>query len=115
MLHTCLLIKMFKSHIMRKSVLLHASRFLFGYVDDVSWISQFKKFPSLVIFHSLLRLPPSVVMELCCLVGGVLAIFMMVFRGLRCTLMFGILWILYLSLYKVCVWCRGCEVLWLWL
>ena len=43
-------------------------------------------------------------MELCCLVGGALALLMMVFRVLRCTVVFAMLWVLYLSVYKVRVW-----------
>ena len=40
-------------------------------------------------------------MELFCLVGGALCILMMLFQALRSTIMFAILWILYLSVYKV--------------
>lgn len=71
------------------------------FADDVSWIAQLKQFPSLLIFHASLGLSPSMAMELCCLVGGGLALLMMIFRAMRCTVMFGVLWALYLSLYKV--------------
>ena len=64
-------------------------------------LSQLQEFPSLLIFHSLLGIPPSVAMEICCLVGAVLAMLVMIFRALRCTVMFAMLWVLYLSLYKV--------------
>lgn len=76
--------------------------FLFLFPGDVPLLSQLQDFPSLLLFHSLLHIPPSIAMELCCLVGGVLAMLMMIFRTLRCTVMFSMLWILYLSLYKVC-------------
>lgn len=45
--------------------------------------------------------PSSQVMELCCLVGAVLALLMMAFRAMRSSLLFLVLWALYLSLYKV--------------
>ena len=58
-------------------------------------------FPSVLVFHGKLHLSPSVAMELCCVVGALLAFVMMIFRAMRCTLTFAILWFLYLSVYKV--------------
>jgi len=60
-----------------------------------------QSFPSLLIFHSHLQLTPSLAMELCCAVGALLALLMMMFRAMRCALTFFILWALYLSVYKV--------------
>ena len=40
-------------------------------------------------------------MELCSALGALLALTMMIFRAMRCTLTFLLLWALYLSVYKV--------------
>ena len=65
------------------------------------WYRQLMSFPSLVLFHEAVQLPPHRVMELCSLVGALLALFMIAFRAMRCSLMFVFLWALYLSVYKV--------------
>ncbi len=59
------------------------------------------KFPSLVLFHSSIGVSPSVAMEICCVVGVVMSFLAMVLRPLRCTIVFALLWTLYLSLFKV--------------
>ncbi len=40
-------------------------------------------------------------MELLCVGGALLSLFMMVFRAMRCSLLYGLLFALYLSVYKV--------------
>lgn len=73
----------------------------FDDAGNVSWLAQVQSFPSLLLFHSSLHLSASLTMELCCVVGMALSLLMMVCRAVRCTIMFGILWVLYLSMYQV--------------
>ena len=69
--------------------------------DNSSWLERLQSLPSILTFHQDVQLPPHYLMELCCLVGTLLGVFMMIFRAMRCSFMFLILWILYLSVYKV--------------
>ena len=66
-----------------------------------SLLTLLRSFPSVLVFHGKLQLSPSLAMELCCVVGALLAFVMMIFRAMRCTLTFALLWFLYLSVYKV--------------
>ena len=75
--------------------------FLSTIPDKQSWWMQLQSFPSLLLFHSHVQLTPSLAMEFCCALGALLALTMMIFRAMRCTLTFLILWALYLSVYKV--------------
>ena len=69
--------------------------------SQTPWYRQLMSYPSLVLFHEAVQLPPHRVMELCCLGGAVIALLMIAFRVMRCSLMFLFLWALYLSVYKV--------------
>ena len=75
--------------------------FLSTIPDKQSWWMQLQSFPSLLLFHSHVQLTPSLAMEFSCALGALLALTMMIFRAMRCTLTFLILWALYLSVYKV--------------
>ena len=78
--------------------------------ENGSWVSQLRAFPSLLLFHGSLQLSPSVAMELCCLAGVLLGLAALVFRAMRCSLTFLLLWLLYLSLYKVGIKCVSYRV-----
>ncbi|XP_064399598.1 lipase maturation factor 2-like isoform X2 [Halichondria panicea] len=69
--------------------------------DNSSWWVRLVSFPSLLQFHQSVDLSPSVAMELLCVGGALLSLFMMVFRAMRCSLLYGLLFALYLSVYKV--------------
>ena len=56
---------------------------------------------SVVLFSQDLDLPPHVVMELCCVVGTLLGLLVMMSRIFRVDVIFVLLWALYLSVYKV--------------
>ena len=66
-----------------------------------TYLARFKAFPSLLIFSMEVGLPPHLGMELCCLVGAVLSLCVMAFRAMRSSIVFVLLWLLYLSVYKV--------------
>lgn len=68
-----------------------------------TFLTFLRTFPSVLVFHGHLQLTPSIAMELCCVAGALLAFIMMIFRAMRCTLLFAVLWFLYLSVYKVCI------------
>ena len=73
------------------------------------WLQRWLTLPSLVEFHRELGLSPHHTMELCCLLGAALAALAMAFRPMRCSLVFLLLWLLYLSLYKVAApFCSAC-------
>ena len=57
--------------------------------------------PSIVLFSQDLKMPPHIVMELCCIVGALLGLLVMVSRVFRTADIFVLLWALYLSVYKV--------------
>lgn len=65
------------------------------------WLQRWLSFPSLVGFSRDVGLSPHHMMELCCVMGVLLAALMMIFHAMRCSLMFLLLWLLYLSVYKV--------------
>ena len=70
-----------------------------------SLLTMLRSFPSVLVFHGKLQLSPTVAMELCCVCGALLAFLMMIFRAMRCTLTFAVLWFFYLSIYKVYTYC----------
>lgn len=90
---------------LNRSMMIHvystSFEFLIWPPGDGSWLSRFMAFPSLLQFHQSLGLSPSVTMELLCVIGALLSLLMMVFRAMRCSLLFATLFILYLSVYKV--------------
>jgi hypothetical protein len=69
--------------------------------DNMPWYNHLLSFPSAVALHDLIHLPPHLVMELCCLVGGLLSMMLIIFKPLRTSILFLVLWALYLSVYKV--------------
>ena len=60
-------------------------------------------FPSVLIYYEAIGLPSEYMMELICLVGVVLSISVMLFTSMRCSLIFLILWALYISLHQVII------------
>ena len=83
------------------NIIVYIQFFIPGNTSLSSILTSLRSFPSLLIFHGYLQLSPSHTMELCCVVGALLAFLMMIFRAMRCSLMFAVLWFLYLSVYKV--------------
>ncbi len=64
-------------------------------------VKQYLKFPSLLIYHDVFGLSPEHMMELTCVLGAVLSMAVMLFTAMRCSLVFLVLWVFYLSLVKV--------------
>jgi len=63
--------------------------------------SEFVKFPTFLVGSYWAGLNPATGMELCCLVGMVLAIAVTLFDVARSAPVMLLLWLLYLSMYKV--------------
>ena len=102
-MHNCLCLFFWSTAIEINSV---SSEFLYYTEKNTSLtnlLTFLRTFPSVLVFHGHLQLSPSIAMELCCVAGTLLAFVMMIFRAMRCTLWFAVLWFLYLSVYKVCI------------
>ena len=68
--------------------------------NSTMW-ARLHSYPSLLVFYNDLGLPPDVLMELCCAVGALLGLLVMMFQAMRCSFIFLLLWGLYLSVYRV--------------
>lgn len=64
-------------------------------------LNEFTRNPTLLIFHGLFPLSPEILMELITLCGIGLSILAIVFSQMRSMGLFAIIWLLYLSCYKV--------------
>eukprot|EP00731_Ephydatia_muelleri_P007160 Em0003g1408a len=69
--------------------------------SNATYWEKFKSLPSLLIFSLEIGISPHLGMELCCLLGIVLSLGVMSFRAMRSSVVFFLLWLFYLSVYKV--------------
>ncbi|XP_019856704.1 PREDICTED: lipase maturation factor 2-like [Amphimedon queenslandica] len=62
---------------------------------------SFYSFPSLLLYSNYFSLPPEYAMELACIVGIILSFCVIVFQSMRCSLVFLLIWLMYLTVHEV--------------
>jgi hypothetical protein len=64
-------------------------------------VKSFYSFPSVLVYSDILGMSPEYLMALSCIVGAGLSLSAIVFQTMRCSFIYLLLWLLYLSIHQV--------------